>query len=175
MHAVQPLRHRDVGLDAETAGLQAAHEADGRPLFAPVEAAGEQQGEGGMQRCRQARRAHQEFAGELEAQRRALEQGIGIGADGAHQAQGFGVGADQDVLAVVDVEAVDFCCAGATAEGTRGFEDLDLMAGGSEFDGGRHPGIAGADDRELQAIYQVFPASHSLRSGGSEMRWSSTR
>jgi hypothetical protein len=104
---VQPFRHGDVGLDAETAGLQVAHEADRRPFFAPVEATGEEQGAGGMQWCRQGRRAHQELAGELEAQRRASQQSVGIGADGAYQAQGFDIGADQDVLAVIDVEAVD--------------------------------------------------------------------
>jgi hypothetical protein len=104
---VEPRRHGDVRLDAKARGLQALHEPDCGPLLAPVEAFGEQQGESGMKRCRQARCAHQELAGELEAQRRASQQGIRIGTDGAHQAQGFAVGADQDVLPVVHGEAVD--------------------------------------------------------------------
>ncbi len=157
--------------------MQAAHEADRRPFFAPVEASGEEQGKSGKQRRRHGyvRRAHEELAGEFEAQRRALEQGIGIGADGAHQAQGFGIGADQDVLAVIDFEALDPRGAGAAAEGARGFEDVDPMARGGQFDGSGQAGVSGADDGNGQASHQVRPASQSLRSGGREMRWCSTR
>ena len=65
--------------------------------------------------------------------------------------------------------------AGAAAEGTRGFENVDLVAGSGEFDGGGQSRVAGTDDGEFQARNQVLPASQSLRSGGREMRWSSTR
>ena len=172
---VQPRRHGDVRLDAKARGLEALHEPDCSPLFVPVEAFGEQQGESGVQRCRQARCAHQELAEELEAQRRASQQGIRIGTDGAHKAQGLAVGADQYVLPVVHGEAVDLHGAGAAAEYARRLENLDPFACGGQFDSGRKPGVSRPDNCDLQAVIQVLPASQSLRSGGREMRWSSTR
>ena len=42
-----------------------------------------------------------------DLQRAALEQSLGIGADLAHQGQRFAVGAEQDVLAVVQRAAID--------------------------------------------------------------------
>jgi hypothetical protein len=66
-----------------------------------------------VQGRRQSRRLHQELTGKLEAQRRAFQQSIWIGAYGSHQAQGLAVGANQDVLAVVDREVTNACRASA--------------------------------------------------------------
>lgn len=91
-----------------------------------------------------------------------------------HQSEQRRVGADQDVLAVVEIAA-----AGAHApcpparHGTR-FEDGGCDAMLRERDCRRHPGVAGADDGYTPARTHVFQASQSLRSGVSEVRWLST-
>ena len=70
--------------------------------------------------------------------------------------------------------AVDFYSAGAATELSGRLEDADFGAGGAQLNGRREAGPAAADDRDFQARIQVRQAIHSLRSGGSEMRWRNT-
>ena len=100
-----------------------------------------------------------------------------IGADPGHQSQGFPIGADQDVLAVVHRHAVQVHAAGAAAERARCFEYGDRDAAGGQLHGGRHARIAGADDGDgrRQPASHVRSAIPILRSGVRMMRWSSTR
>ena len=104
----------------------------------------------------------------------APEQALTIGADRVHQAQGFAVGADQDVLAVVECMTVNVDAAGAATQLFGGFEYGDFAACGAKLDGRCEAGPAAADDCCFQALIQVRQASHSLRSGVSEVRWRST-
>jgi hypothetical protein len=75
------------------------------------------------------------------------------------------------------VEAVDLHGTGASTEYARGFEKTrDRSAcGGVSSTAAAKPGVSRPDNCDLQAISHVFPASQSLRSGGRDMRWSSTR
>ncbi|KAG0913539.1 hypothetical protein G6F31_021437 [Rhizopus arrhizus] len=90
------------------------------------------------------------------------------------------------MLAIVQrgVEIAMEHAAGAPARRVAGFEDGDLGAGFAQGDACRQPRPACADNRRLHRANrrtsprppptQVFHASHSLRSGVSEMRWCST-
>ena len=99
---------------------------------------------------------------------------LGVGADLAHQGQRLAIGAEQDVLAVVQRAAVDVDAAGAAAEGAAGFEQGGVDAGCRQFDGGGDARPAAADDGDLHAKAQVFQAIQSLRTGVSAMRWCRT-
>ena len=99
-----------------------------------------------------------------------------------HQAQGLAAGADQDVLAVVEAPSCGRrrarpAAAGAAPSRTasRGAPRLRRLDRGGE------PGPAGADHGDAQRAasrqrprHCVRAAIHSLRSGVSEVRWSST-
>jgi len=88
-------------------------------------------------------------AGITQLQGSSLQKPIRIGADAPHLRQRFGIGADQDVLTVIerDTFGIDASC--PTAEGTRGFEHRDRNPALGEFDGGGHSGPAGTDDRHV--------------------------
>ena len=171
------LREARVAVEAEAVLLHAPHEADRAETCAKGQAARGEQGGGKMQRRRQARRGQLHAAGEVQLQGFPLEQGFRRRADQAHQALQLGVGADQDVLAVVEGEATHLDAPGAAAEGARGFEHGDGNPACRQFRGGGHAGIARADDGDshFRSRNQVRQAIHSLRSGVSAMRRSSTR
>jgi hypothetical protein len=67
--------------------------------------------------------------GESQLERRAAEEFPGIRADLAHQRERLAVGANQDVLAVIEVRAVDGDSPRAPAEISRRFEYADGNAG----------------------------------------------
>ncbi|CAM5210939.1 hypothetical protein CDEN61S_02332 [Castellaniella denitrificans] len=107
---------------------------------------------------------------------------------GPHQRQGGGVGAQQDVLAVVDPQAkagmVDPPRPAARRGG--GLVDPDRAARPAQARGGGQARPAGADDGDgvhfakrrtspRPPPTQVFQASQNLRIGVSAMRRSSTR
>ena len=127
-----------------------------------------------MQRGGKTRRPQAEFARVIDRERLAQQQLVRVGAYRAHQAQGFAVSADQDMLAVVECDAFDLDRARAAAQMPRRFEygDRDLRL--RQRDGRGHAGPAGADDGDAHAVIQVFHAIHSLRTGVNAVRWVST-
>ena len=108
-----------------------------------------------------------------QLERQPREQALGVGADEPHQPQRLGVGADQDVLAVVEVDAVDRHAPRAAAQAARGFEDRDRVPALRQRHGGGEARPAGADDR--YAATHVRQAIQSLRIGVSATRCASTR
>ena len=110
--------------------------------------------------------------GERQTQEQLLRVGTGR-VYATHQAQGFPVSANQDVLAVVERMPVDFDATRTATELPRGLEHGDRHAGGAQFDGSGESGPAAADDGNLgliQPLIHVRQAIHSLRAGVSEMR-----
>ena len=109
-------------------------------------------------------------------QRQAFEQAFRIGTNHAHQSQGLPVGADQDVLAVIERVLLDVDAACPAAELPGGLEYADRCTGSAQFNCCRQPGPATADDGDFvfQPLIHVRQAIHSLRSGVSEVRWVNT-
>ena len=89
------------------------------------------------------------------------------------------VGAEQDVLAVVERQAVALDAPRAPAQHRGRLVQRRRNAGVRERDRGRASGPAATDDRDRRAARyaarDVFHAIHSLRSGVSDVRRSSTR
>ena len=105
-----------------------------------------------------------------DLQRASFEQSLGIGADLAHQGQRVAVGAEQDVLAVVQRPAVDGNGARPSAEDTTGFVQGGIDTGRRQLDSGGDARPAAADDGDFHAKAQVFQAIQILRTGVSAMR-----
>ena len=116
----------------------------------------------------------------VQFQRQALEQGVRISADLVHQAQRFTVGADQDVLAIIEDVTIKFDATGAAAQLSGGFEKRHAGSGSTQFNRCGQPGPAAADDRDPELGHGVYPliqvrqAIHSLRRAVSDVRWLST-
>ena len=108
---------------------------------------------------------------ELQGQPR--EQRVRVGTHAAHEAQRLGVSTDQDMLAVVEVDAVHRDAPRPAAEAPGGFEDGDRNAARGEDDRGGEAGPARADDR--YAPTHVRQAIQSFRIGVRAMRCVSTR
>ena len=109
-----------------------------------------------------------------DLQRVPFQQLLGIGANPTHQAQRLAIGAEQDVLAVVQPAPVELDCTGAPAQRAPGFVKGGGDTGRRQFDGSRDARPAAADDGDLHAKAQVFQAIQSLRTGVSAMRWCRT-
>ena len=96
------------------------------------------------------------------------------------QAQRFGVGTDQDVLPVVEFEAVHTDASRASAQLRCHLEQRDTVAQPRRFDCAGQTGPATADHGHAQRSLRHRPrqfvrmAIQSLRSGVSEVRWCST-
>ena len=112
---------------------------------------------------------------------RCAHEGLGrVHAHGLHQPQRFGVRTDQDVLAVVELEAVDIDPAGAATELRCHLEQRDAVAASGRFDGSGQACPAAAHHSHRLCLSRHCPrqlvrmAIHSLRSGVSEVRWCST-
>ena len=84
--------------------------------------------------------------GSAEAQRRSHQGLADIDAHAAQQRERVEIGADQDVLAVVEQHARGLDAARAAAELRRHLEQRDRMAEARRLDGRRQPGPATADD-----------------------------
>ena len=80
---------------------QAQREAHGGELLAPREAARAQQCDAEVQRGGELGRAQRESAGEFERERRAQQRAVGH-THFAHQGERVPIGAEQQVLAVVE-------------------------------------------------------------------------
>src|SRR5258708_34925136 len=100
---------------------------------------------------------------ERHAQQRAFRH-----ADRMHHPEELGVGAYEDVLAVVERRALADDAARAAAGDGAGFEYRNRDAALSQRDGGRHAGVAGTNDG--YAAIHVRHAIQNLRSGVSEVR-----
>ncbi len=166
--------------EAETQPAQRQHEAHSADALAPGQPAREQeagqQAEGG----REVQRAETEAVGVAQFERYAQYRVRGH-AYRAHERKERGVGADQDVLPVVERLALCRHAPRAPARHRTGFEYGDLRAAPGKRDSGRHAGVAGADHghapwsvRSRYAATHVFQASQSLRRGVSEVRCRST-
>ena len=144
---VEQFGHGAIGGDAVAVFLEGKRQAAGSEFF--LEGAAARAAEPG----RQVQGSGQAWQGKAQAgggivqgEGCAVQQRLRGGADGAQQAQRFAVGADQEVLAVVDDAPVDLACAGTAAELASSFEDNGAGASGHQFDGGGEAGPAGADD-----------------------------
>ena len=104
---------------------------------------------------------------------RQAQDGVVRHADRAQDAPELGVGADQDVLAVIELVSVGDDPPGPAARHRHRFEDGDGNAALGEGHRGGHAGIPCADDR--YATTHVFQAIQNFRSGVKEVRWVRTR
>ena len=141
---------------------QGRHEAQCSDLFRNRNAAGEQQaGQAGAE-CEPAR---------VSDLQRQPQQGCVGYADGAHQREELGVGADEDVLPVVELVALRDHSPGAAAGQRAGLEHGRGDAALGKRDGGGHPGITGPHDGNTRgyAVTQVFHAIQNFRSGVSDV------
>lgn len=85
-------------------------------------------------------------------QRPPVEEFIRIGADLTHERQRIAVGAEQDVLAVVELVAVYLDAPSPATENAAGFEQRRFSAGSSQLDGGCNARPAATDDGDFQGI-----------------------
>jgi len=169
---LEQLRDTAIGIDAESVASQAQHEADRSACIGEPQAAGREQRDEQVGGVGEHGRAKMEPAGEAQLERHAKQQRVRVGADLAHERQGLAVGADQDVLAVVQRSSIDRDPPRATAQRTRRFQHGDRNAAPGERRGGGQARPAGADDR--YALAHVLHAIHSLRTGVSAVRRVST-
>ncbi len=114
--------------------------------------------------------------GSDQAQWQALQHGVDVDADFVHQGQRLAVRADQDVLAVVELDAVEPEAARASAQRRCGLEQRHAVAGGGGLHRSGDAGPAAADHGKVHQRSRQFVhiASQALRSGVSAMRWCST-
>jgi len=138
--------------------------ADGGPqqrkLVAPSPAACAGDADQCVERCRQGGKAQSVAIGKNHRERCAQQRRIDIDAHLTHQAQAVGVGADEDVLAVVEQDDAALGPrrrhrAGSTAGHARGLEDGDLMTGIYRGNGCSQTCPAGADDAEVHRLTGV--------------------
>src|SRR3990167_8140086 len=127
-----------------------------------------------MQRGGQAGRGELEMAGSFQPQRQAQQRLFDLYANLPHQAQGFAVSAEQDVLAVIEPNVVAIKAARPAAKIRRRFEYSDWNTLSGKLYRCTQPCPAGANDSYLQPNTQVVQASHNLRSGVRLMCWLST-
>ena len=148
--------------------------------------AGGQQCERKMQRRGQAPRLHGDASCSLSAkrahrQRESMEERRGRAGrvDALNHCQRAPVGADDEVLAVVERDAGKRDAPRATAQGSRLLDQGDAQAVLGELDRGGAARPAAADDGDMMERAShgrraVFHATQSLRSGVSAIRWSRT-
>ena len=151
---IEPVGDALVVRQAKAAPFDALHPQRGFQLFRQVDRSSAKQPPGDIERCRQLRQGQPETTGTNDLQRPALEQQFRIGADLAHQRQRFAIGAEQDVLAVVERASVDFHRTRPATWYTAGFKQRHCSTAPGQFDGRSQPGPAGADDRDA---YHLSP------------------
>src|SRR2546425_3523003 len=151
----------------EVVAVQTRDEARG------AEALGERNAARGEQTAGEAERLGKRQAPEIEVRRvadleRHAQQRVVLHADRAHHAIELGVGADQDVLTVVELRALARYAPRAAAGDGAGFEHRRAKAALGERDRRGHAGVAGTDD--CYAATQVRHAIPNLRRGVSDVR-----
>jgi hypothetical protein len=105
-----------------------------------------------------------------------LEHDVVGHSEPSEQAEVLGEAAQEDVLAVVQPEAVALDRERRAAESRARLEQRDLRAAVRELEGGRDPGQPAADDRRLQAAapMRLRAATQPFSQAGSDTRRSST-
>jgi len=90
-----------------------------------------------------------------------------------HEGERLAIGAQQQVLAVVERRAAVLDAPSPSTGRPVRIEERDARAAAHELDGGGDPGPAGADDAHVPGVHveiQVFHAIHSFRIGVRETR-----
>jgi len=135
---------------------------------------------GESQCCNTRREPQPRTVGIADEQRCTQERSIDIDPDRAQKTQRVNIGANQDVLAVVERQAADTNSASPSAELGSHFEKRDGMAALHSSYSCSETGPACSDNRNsLRCRHQrprqfVRIAIHSLRKGVSEVRWCNT-
>ena len=172
---VQALEQRGHGLAGErerfgAPGTQA--QPDRGESLAGRESRGEDDRGGEVQRRRQARRREAEPVGIADLEGEALQVGPGR-SHGPHERERFAVGAQEEVLPVVERLAAVLDAPGPSAGGPVRIEQRDPSAPADQIDRCGDAGPAGADDADVKSghvVTQVFHAIQNLRIGVSDTR-----
>jgi len=133
---IEPLGDRHVAGETEAARLDALHPPRGGQFFPPAGAVCAEQTPGDIERCRPLRQCHAKAGSIDNLQRVSIQQLIGVGTDLADQVERLSIGAEQDVLAIIQRAPGAGNCAGAATEHAAGFEQGYGMAGSRQFDSG---------------------------------------
>jgi len=154
------LGHRVPGVAGKAGALPGVGHAQQRQPFAPGPAARAGDAEQRIPGRGQVGQAQAAAIGKAQHQGQAQQGRIDIHAHQAHQAQRFGIGTDQDVLAVVQCECGtvgrrSIQRARPPADGACRLENGDVMARLYGRHGGRHAGPAGADDGDVHGSARV--------------------
>ena len=115
--------------------------------------------------------------GGLHVHGQAQQQVLGLQAQAAHELQGVAVSADEDVLAVVQRQALVLNAPGPPAQLGRGLQEPHMPALLGGTNGSRQARPAAAHDGESaqkRPSACIFQASQSLRAGVRATRWVST-
>ena len=185
--AREALRDRLRGRRAKPVAGESAEIGDERDPMGAGESARRERTHGEVERGGQTRGPQRDAsrrreAERLERQRQALQQRRHRArrVHALDQRERAAIGADQQMLAVVERDAGERDATRASAERSRLLDELDPHAGLRELDGGRASRPAAADDGDMAASASVtrrrdvFHAIQSLRSGVSAIRRSST-
>ena len=165
--ARQQFAHRHVVRKVETIAAQTCDEAGSREALGKGDAARGQEAAREAERLGQPQPPEIELGGVADLERHA-QQRVLRHAYRAHHPVELGIGADQDVLAVVEFRALTHHAARATAGHRARLEHRDAHTASGERDRRGHAGIAGSHD--CYAATQVRHAIQNLRSGVSEVR-----
>ncbi len=183
------LCHRGTGCALKLLALPAVGGAQQGQFVAPAPATAAGNAYGCIPWRRQVGQLQSGAIGVAQIQGQAL-QGLVCGhAHHVHGLQASAVGADQNVLAVIQRPALALRPlhgqrAGTATPGAAGFPDMQLVALLLQRCGGSHAGPAPTNDGNAQRCVAchgymrpkacIFHASHSLRSGVRPMRWCKT-
>ena len=169
---LQKLQKGNVRLDAKSRPLQRRQEAHCAEPLAERNAFRREQAAEEVERRGKPERAEGKILRVADLERQAQE-GVLRHAHRAQDAPELGVGADQDVLAVIELVPLGDDAPGPAARHRSRFEDGDGDAALGERHRGGHAGIPCAYDRD--GTTHVFQAIQNLRSGVKDVRWVSTR
>src|SRR5712691_8900333 len=135
-----------VGRDAELAHPKRRHKAQRAETLSEIQSLSAEERREQIERVGESRRAQVKAIGKAQLEGHAKQKLVRVGADPPHYPQRLAIGADQDVLAVVEVHAVYAHAPGAAAQAARGLENGYGDAALGERDGCGEARPAGADD-----------------------------
>ena len=146
---IEQLGRTAVSFEPIAAMLQRLHEARGTDFLAKSTASGKRQSDSEIERCRQPRQSQLEtFDRMSQIERQAAQELFRLGTDEAYQTECFVIGADEDVLAVIQCLAVDGDTACSATEMPGRFEQCDASASGTQFNRCGKSCPATTDDRD---------------------------
>ena len=154
VEAGQQFRHAAVDVELPAHPARRTRKSRQRDLVGQSQAFGAQQRDGQVERRRQARGDEIHAAAAVRVahlQGQVQQRRLGVDADQAQQALGVGVGAKQDVLAIVEHAAAHLDAARAPAQSARRLEQRDAASGLGQLDRRGAAGPAAADDGDLLA------------------------